>query len=159
MHLTQFTDYSLRTILYVSVKNEKCTIKEISQAYRISENHLVKIVHKLGQIGVLKTVRGKGGGVYLAQSTKMLNLKKLVCDLEPNLNVVECNHPKKGACVIQPACRLKKVLNQAKLAFMNALAGYTIADMIQNIDDLKALLHLNTVSPPVEQVVTWHDKN
>ena len=52
MQLTRYTDYSLRVLLYLAVdqnRNPPVTVDELSQQFQISRNHLVKIVHELGQ--------------------------------------------------------------------------------------------------------------
>jgi len=67
MHLTRFTDYGLRTLTYLALRPEDMTsIAEISGAYRISENHMIKVVHHLGQAGLIETIRGRNGGIRLA---------------------------------------------------------------------------------------------
>ena len=56
MQLTRYTDYSLRVLLYLAVdqnRNPPVTVDELSQQFQISRNHLVKIVHELGQRGLL----------------------------------------------------------------------------------------------------------
>src|SRR5690606_8153830 len=67
MKLTQYTDYSLRVLMYLGFKDGPATISEIAERYDISRNHVVKVVHQLGQLGYLQTVRGKGGGLRLAR--------------------------------------------------------------------------------------------
>ena len=63
MQLTRYTDYSLRVLIYLSVNSDrKITIKEISSSFKISKNHLVKVVHKLSTLGYLETVPGAKGG-------------------------------------------------------------------------------------------------
>lgn len=139
MQLTQFTDYALRVLIYVAVHKEKCTIAQIAQAYDISENHLVKIVHKLGKEGILETVRGKHGGIFLAQAPESLNLKDLVLLLEPNFHVVGCFDQINANCRIIPVCKLKGVLADALQQFMDVLAQYTLADMVQNQQELREI--------------------
>ena len=64
MHLTNFTDYCLRALMFVALKGEELTtIDEIAERYGINRNHLVKVVFRLGQLGYLDTSRGKGGGI------------------------------------------------------------------------------------------------
>lgn len=72
MQLTQFTDYSLRALIYITLRKESCTIKDITQAYDISNNHMVKIIHNLAKIGLIKTIRGKHGGIVMQSPLKAL---------------------------------------------------------------------------------------
>ena len=71
MRLTLYTDYSLRVLLYLgSMDSDKlATIKEISESYGISKNHLMKVTHELGKLGYIETIRGRGGGIRLATET------------------------------------------------------------------------------------------
>ncbi len=56
MRLTIMSDYSLRVLMYVGARPGRlATIREISEAYRISENHLMKVVHRLAQHGFIET--------------------------------------------------------------------------------------------------------
>ena len=75
MQLTRYTDYSLRVLIYLSVNSDrKITIKEISSSFKISKNHLVKVVHKLSTLGYLETVPGAKGGISLAKHPSKINL-------------------------------------------------------------------------------------
>lgn len=143
MQLTQFTDYSLRALIFIGVSQPNpTTIPEIAQAYGISQHHLTKIIHHLSKKGIITTKRGRNGGIVLAVPPASLNLKALVLDLEPHFDIVPCFNKLKQNCCIAPACRLKTILWQANQAFLDLLAQYTLADILQNPDDLKKLLHV-----------------
>lgn len=140
MQLTQFTDYSLRALIYIALKKASCTIKEIAEAYDISENHLVKIVHNLSKLELIKTTRGKHGGILMAQEPSSINLGELVALLEPHFDLVPCFNKEKANCCIAPACRLKGILHEAERAFRAVLDRYTLADILMNGSALGALL-------------------
>jgi len=140
MQLTRYTDYSLRVLMYLAVHPERlATITEISTAYDISRNHLVKVVHELGTLGFIQTQRGKQGGIRLAHTPADINVGEVVRKVEKNLNIVNCTEPK---CPILPACDLRGILFQARDAFMAVLDDYTLADLIkgQRTSQLKKLL-------------------
>lgn len=139
MQLTQFTDYALRALIYIAVKDKRATISEISNAYTISENHLVKIIHRLAKENIIKTIRGKNGGICLAVPAEQINLKEVICLLEPHLNLVECFDVKKANCRIIPVCKLKHILNTAKQQFLAVLEDYTLADLVNNKDELNEI--------------------
>ncbi len=140
MRLTQFTDYSLRVLIYLGTKPDgSSTITEIAQSYGISRNHVMKVVYQLGQLGYLQTVRGKGGGLRLGKTPETINIGELVRQTEPDLHIVECFGPG-NACCLTPACNLQRVLHTALQAFLETLDHYTLADMITNRQQLRRLL-------------------
>lgn len=140
MQLTQFTDYALRTLIYIALREgETCTISEIAESYNISKNHLMKVVHRLSQLEILKTIRGKGGGLQLNAKPEQLNLGALVQQLEPNFFIVECFDKTNGKCVIAPVCQLKHILYEATDSFIETLRKYTLKDMLQNKEQLNKI--------------------
>ena len=45
MHLTQFSDYSLRMAIYLACRPDRViSVDEVSRAFGISRHHLVKVV-------------------------------------------------------------------------------------------------------------------
>jgi len=143
MHLTNFTDYCLRALMFVALKGEELTtIDEIAERYGINRNHLVKVVFRLGQLGYLDTSRGKGGGMRLAGNPAKINLGKLVRQTEQDFALVECFQDQNCLCVIEPACVLKKALRRALGAFFEVLDEYTLADLVKPSRNLARLLAL-----------------
>ena len=131
MKLTRFTDYSLRVLIYLGLKDDnRVTIREISDAYGISRNHLMKVVSLLTRMGYLDARRGPGGGIALARPPEEIILADVIRDMEDDLNLVEC-FCHGGTCVIKPMCKLKSALNQALLAYLETLERYTLLDLLK----------------------------
>lgn len=130
MRLTQYTDFSMRVLIYLGVRgHELATIQDISNAYGISRNHLMKVVQQLASEGYVEAIRGHGGGLRLRCPADQIKLGQLVQDMEPDLALVEC-YRENNQCVITPACGLPAVLNQALRAFIGELNQYTLADLL-----------------------------
>jgi Rrf2 family nitric oxide-sensitive transcriptional repressor len=130
MKLTQFTDYSLRVLIYLAAEpGRRATIAEIAQVFGVSENHLVKVVHFLGRQGWIETLRGKGGGLQLACPAEDIVIGQVVRDTEGPAEPAECFAPDGGPCILGRGCRLKGVLSEAVNAFYGVLDGYTLADL------------------------------
>jgi len=128
MQLTRHTDYSLRVLMYLGVNpGRMVTIAEISEAYDISRNHLMKVVHELGGLGFVETFRGKQGGIQLARALEAVNVGDVVRQMEENLDIVNCNEP---VCPIESVCILREALDEARDAFLAVLDEYTLADLI-----------------------------
>ncbi|MFD1707799.1 Rrf2 family transcriptional regulator [Siminovitchia sediminis] len=145
MRLTNYTDYSLRVLIYLTNKKpgELANITEIAEAYGISRNHLTKVIHELGKIGVIHTIRGRGGGIKLALPPEEINIGEVVRKTEDDFNLVECFGEGPSHCVISPVCGLRHVLNRALLAYLEVLDNYTLADIVTSPQDYRALLGLD----------------
>lgn len=130
MHLTRFTDYSLRVLIFLAVKGEeRSTINEIAERFEISRNHLMKVVQELSHKGYITAIRGKNGGLLLKKAPEEIRLGLLVRDTENDLELVEC-FGDSNECRITPACQLKPILAEALRAFIAVLDKYTLADML-----------------------------
>ncbi|MBB5503287.1 Rrf2 family transcriptional regulator [Paraburkholderia sp. MM5384-R2] len=141
MRLTDFTDYSLRVLIYVAVRDDELvTIQEISDTLAIARGHLVKIVHQLGRAGYLNTTRGRSGGLRLGRPANRITVGDVVRATEPDFRMVECFDTEGNKCVITAACGLRGVLGQALRAYMEVLDKYTLADIAAKRNTLTRLL-------------------
>jgi Rrf2 family nitric oxide-sensitive transcriptional repressor len=132
MELSQFTDFSLRALIYAGSKPRGlCTVPEVAGSFGISRNHLVKVVNNLAKLGFVSTKRGRNGGFQLAMAPEDINVGKLVRVTE-NLHLVECFDEIGNSCPIHNSCVLKRALHQAQNAFLEVLDSYTIADFISS---------------------------
>ncbi len=151
MRLTDYTDYSLRVMLYLSVRGAGLsTIQEISDAYGISKNHLMKVVQRLGELGWVETIRGRNGGLRLFEHSGALTVGEVVRATESDFALVGCFPGEDGVhrqCVIQSQCRLKGVLETARHAFLSELDRHTINDLAAPAGPLAALLGVGRIIP------------
>ncbi|RQQ13774.1 Rrf2 family transcriptional regulator [Burkholderia stagnalis] len=149
MRLTDYTDYSLRVMLYLAVRGEGlATIQEISDAYGISKNHLMKVVQRLGELGWVDTVRGRNGGLRLFPESTRLTVGQVVRETENDFALVGCfaGGEAPRACVIEPQCRLKGVLAAARDAFFTELDRHTLGELAQPAAPLAALLGIQPIA-------------
>lgn len=166
MRLTNYSDYALRTLMYLAVipdRNTLATITEIADSYQISRSHLTKIIHQLAQIGYIESIRGKNGGIRLAKPAKDINLGEVIRQTEPDFELVSCFTPpvpvesetqhleakpikstekEAKCCAIAPVCQLKSVFLQATQAFLAVLDSYTLADTVTNEQELWQILKI-----------------
>ena len=126
MRLTQWTDYTLRVLMYCAAaegREQPVTITEVAEAYGISRSHLMKIVQQLSAQGLLETTRGRGGGMRLMVSASSIHIGAVVRATETDFNLVECFDPASNQCRLSSHCRLKGVLGQAMQAYLAVLDG------------------------------------
>ena len=150
MRLTFYSDYSLRLLMYLAVRPERLsTIKEIAEAYIISANLLMKVVHQLGLAGYVESIRGRNGGMRLGRPAAEIGLGELIRHTEPDMDIVPCFEPENQSCPLRKACRLKSALDKARLAFLGVLDEYTLADLTSTPGPMRSFLGLSSAQPRV----------
>jgi Rrf2 family nitric oxide-sensitive transcriptional repressor len=133
MRLTQWTDYTLRVLMYCAacqLRDQPVTITEIADSHAISRSHLTKIVHQLGAQGLLETTRGRGGGMRLSKPAAEINVGAVVRQTETDFAMVECFEGGSNQCGLSPHCRLKGVLHQATDSYLAVLDAVSLADLV-----------------------------
>ncbi|GAB2730841.1 Rrf2 family transcriptional regulator [Melaminivora jejuensis] len=133
MRLTQWTDYTLRVLMYCAACQDRAqpvTISEIAQAHGISRSHLTKIVQQLAARGLLDTMRGRGGGMRLMIPASEINIGAMVRSTETDFDMVECFDPESNTCRMSEHCHLRGLLIRATQAYLAVLDAVTLADLV-----------------------------
>jgi Rrf2 family protein len=131
MRLTRFTDNALRCLMYLGTTGDRVvTVGEVASRMAMSEDHLLKVVRRLVELGHVVTVRGRRGGVRLATEPARITVGDVVRATEDNLALVPCFTPGDDSCPLTGNCALADCLDQALGAFFASLQRQTIADLI-----------------------------
>lgn len=139
MRLSTYTDYGLRTLMYLTTlpAEQLVSVAEVSRVYKISQNHIVKVVGQLNKLGYIQAIRGKNGGICLARDPKDINIGQVIRQLEKYLDGVDCST---SACQLAQYCELKKALAIAMESFITTMETYTLSDLVVNRKQLALLL-------------------
>jgi Rrf2 family transcriptional regulator, nitric oxide-sensitive transcriptional repressor len=130
MRLMSFTDYALRLLMYAAAQDDRLiTIEETAQVFNISRTHLKKVANTLTRAGYLKAVRGRSGGLKLAQTPSKIRLGDVIRSTEPDFAMVECFAPG-NECIITRYCRMRGILHEGLDAFNAVVDKYTLADLM-----------------------------
>jgi Rrf2 family nitric oxide-sensitive transcriptional repressor len=111
--------------------------QEISGAYGISKNHLVRVIHTLAGCGYVTIHAGRSGGLTLACEPGTIRLGDVIRESEPSLRLAECFDKRTNTCPISSVCGLKRILNEALHSFLESLDQYTVADIVTKRDQRK----------------------
>ncbi len=130
MRLAEYTDYSLRVLMYCAARpQQRVTIAELAEHHGLSKNHLMKIVNDLARQGLLETTRGRGGGLRLLKDPAEIRIGAVVRAAETDFRLVECFDPDSNQCALSPSCRLKLLFDTALQAYFRTLDEATLADI------------------------------
>ena len=131
MRLSEYTDYTLRVLMYCAVhRPRRVTIGELAEYHGLSKNHLMKVVNDLARQGLIETVRGRGGGLRLAMAPEQIRIGDVVRAAETDFRLVECFDAHTDRCTLTRSCRLQHVFHGAMQAFFETLDGATLADLV-----------------------------
>lgn len=149
MKLTRQSSYAVRTLMYCAVNEPGLSrVADIAKAYSISELFLFKIIKPLVENGLLKTVRGRHGGIQLGRPANEITLLDTIKLTEENFALAECFEGGDISCPLQYACDLNSALAEALNAFFAVLESYTIADLSDKRRSMRDRLGFLDLSDP-----------
>jgi Rrf2 family nitric oxide-sensitive transcriptional repressor len=130
MKLNHFTDFSMRVLIYLNQKKDtpQSSLDDLAEKFKISRNHLVKVVQFLSANQLVLTKRGKNGGILISEKAKEIRLGDLIHLLEQDDNpVINCDAK---PCIFKSHnCKLKSLFNKAYIAFIDSLNEANLSDL------------------------------
>jgi Rrf2 family nitric oxide-sensitive transcriptional repressor len=131
MRLTSHTDYGLRVLMALAVNDDRLiTIEALAELHKVLRNHLMKVAQSLVALRLVKSVRGRRGGLRLARDPKTIRMGAVVRGLETDMELVACLGDQAATRVLSGACRLTGALRKALEAFLAELDRLTLADLV-----------------------------
>jgi Rrf2 family nitric oxide-sensitive transcriptional repressor len=129
MRLALHTDYALRTLLYLAGNPGRANAAQVAEFYRISKDHVAKVVQTLVRQGYVRSIRGIGGGIELAKRPEEIRVGQVIQGCEGNMHLLDCVGIE-NVCVIQPGCRLKSVLAKAERIQLEYLQSVKLSELL-----------------------------
>jgi|SRR4051794_21105962 Rrf2 family nitric oxide-sensitive transcriptional repressor len=130
MRLGLHTDYALRTLMYLAGRKQRASVAEVAAFYAISKDHVAKVVQSLARHGYVRSIRGAGGGIEIARRADEISVGQVVRDFEGSLRLLACVGVE-NVCVIQPRCKLRKVLAEAERLQVEYLNSVRLSDVVR----------------------------
>ena len=131
MQLSKFSDYSFRALIYLAQhRDQLCTVEELSMNLNTSEQHMKKVIHKLGKTPYVTSIKGRGGGLRLGCEPQEINLGEILKITEDNLNILECFNKSAWCPRLSSGCKLKSITSDAVQKFIEEFSNYTLEDLL-----------------------------
>jgi len=130
--------YGVRAMFEVSrgYPYNPVTIKEISERQDVSVAYLEQILNKLRRAGLIKSVKGPGGGYLLAKKPKEITMASILKELEGPVAITSCLDPDEGCARVEGCVThlLWRSLGAKIEAFLETI---TLKDLLENDPLLK----------------------
>jgi Rrf2 family nitric oxide-sensitive transcriptional repressor len=131
MRITKRTNLAMRVLMFCAVNPDRIINKaQIAKCCNASENHLGHVVNQLGQFGYLDTLRGRRGGVRLAQKPEDISIGEVFRRFESFVPLTESLEEYDDDSPLSPACRLRESIGVAIESFYNKLDGVMLDDLV-----------------------------
>ena len=143
MKLTRQSNYAVRALIYCAVNDPGLSrVTDIAKAHGISELFLFKLIKPLVENGLIKTVRGRHGGIKLGRPATDITLLDVIRLTEENFAMAECFEGGDVSCPLVDNCDVNAALREALGAFFEVLDSKTIADLAGKRRSLRERLGL-----------------
>jgi Rrf2 family transcriptional regulator, iron-sulfur cluster assembly transcription factor len=126
-------DYALRVLVDVAThqaRGNAVVTREIADRQHVPRVFLTKIVAQLASHGMLRTQRGKGGGVMLGRAPENINLLEVIETFEGSLQFNQCAHDSKY-CVLSNGCIIRGFWKSAEHHLKEFFLSRTLLDLLQ----------------------------
>lgn len=145
MKLSTKGRYGLRAMIDLAIhsKEQKVTIKSISERQEISENYLERIIALLRKAGFVESTRGSQGGYELTKEARDISVGDILRALEGDLNPVDCtltNDDKE--CSEANLCVTKFVWKRISDSINEVVNNISLQDMVDEQLSISAAYHL-----------------
>ncbi|VAW55222.1 Iron-sulfur cluster regulator IscR [hydrothermal vent metagenome] len=131
MRLSTKGRYSVTAMLDLAIHDKagSVTLADISQCQGISLSYLEQLFSKLRKAGLVKGVRGPGGGYRLARPASEINIAEIICSVDENVDVTHCKG--KGDCRDGEKCLTHELWTSLSKKLHHFLSEITLAQFVE----------------------------
>ena len=124
--------YGLRALyeLALAYKQGPVSMSLISDRQEISRKYLHALLTTLKDAGIVKAVRGAGGGYLLARKPSTITLKQILLPLEGSLCLVHCVADR-SVCKRAGRCVARGIWQDLSKGFVGVLESLTLKDLVE----------------------------
>lgn len=131
MQVSRTLDYAVRSLTYLGRDPiGRFSIKEISQNQHVPLNYLAKIMRKLVNKGIVRSMVGPEGGYVLRKSPREITLREVYEAIEGDFRMIDCME-KDSICFLYENCPQLPVWDKLQISMIKILESTTLEDMLK----------------------------
>ena len=132
MQVSKTLDYAVRSLIYMGNHEvPRMSMKEISEAQHIPQNYLAKIMRRMVERGLIRSMVGPEGGYFLRREPKDINLRDIYEAVEGEIRVIDCMDQDE-VCALYQNCTQLPVWDKLKVSMIKLLEKTTLEDLLND---------------------------
>lgn len=138
MQITRAGEYGVLGLMNLARQHRGgiSMIDEISRSERIPKSFLSKIFQSLVKAGLVRSIRGAGGGFALARDASQISVLEIIEAIEGKIIFQRCKQMKPD-CEHAGGCALCGLFERAQDGVKDVLLRTTLADLVQRQDAIE----------------------
>ncbi len=130
MQVSRTLDYAVRSLIYMGNHEiPRVGMREISEAQHIPQNYLAKIMRRLVERGLIRSMVGPEGGYFLRKDPKDINLRHIYEAVEGEIRVIDCMDQDE-VCALYENCTQLPVWDKLKVSMIKLLENTSLEDLL-----------------------------
>ena len=140
MQVSRTLDYAVRSLIYMGNHEvPRMSMKEISEAQHIPQNYLAKIMRRMVERGLIRSMVGPEGGYFLRRAPKDINLRDIYEAVEGELRVIDCMDQDE-VCALYENCTQLPVWDKLQVSMIKLLEKTSLEDLLTESSENTELL-------------------
>jgi len=140
MQVSRTLDYAVRSLIYMGNHEvPRMSMKEISEAQHIPQNYLAKIMRRMVERGLIRSMVGPEGGYFLRRDPKDINLRDIYEAVEGELRVIDCMDQDE-VCALYENCTQLPVWDKLQVTMIKLLEKTSLEDLLTESGENTELL-------------------
>lgn len=134
MKLTRAADIAINVLIVLTSKKKRMNAKELARELCVPFNHLQKIIQRLNRGGIIRTVRGKGGGILLIKQPDQISMYDVIRHIEGPISLSDCTSDDRYCYHHKKKCNVQNVIEKAQKQMIDTFKNTTITELTMHKD-------------------------
>ena len=134
MKLKASVDYGVRAVMYLAVKGDTCSSREISEEMSVPRDYLIQLALRLRNAGIIKARPGKNGGYVLAKEPSEITVGQILDAFDNDLKHAR-QDMKKGRRVSEQAAAVREIHGLVMDSLNTYLNAISVQDLLDSMDE------------------------
>jgi Rrf2 family protein len=129
--ITREADYAIRVVLCLAAmpKGRSMSTSVLAEQMFIPYRFLRRIVRKLCASGIVGSVRGKAGGIYLLEKPAKLSVHDILAIFDPRALMLNRCYEDNNSCPRKKKCGVHRALEPVQKLLNERLEAISFADL------------------------------